>query len=293
LIVALLLCIQSFTVGTSARWGRRLLIRPDGSVRGATGNEEGQQPYPDGFHFRRWDFLVGSMRGRMLIAAHIAESPDYIYAVAFYGTEQWEPAPTWLHWSNEWFPSPWAGDRDPFSESLPPLRGYLGAKFGPTYRWPFAILDSGWQIAIPYWIPLLIMGTPLAIRFVSRRRRRLGSAERLCVRCGYDLRASTGRCPECGTPIVRAGRAAPSAVIRRALARPIRLGVAALRFARRHSAAALLLIAALILWRGFAIEDSFWAGRRILLSPDLSPKEVTAVEAAAAADHRMVKKVSR
>jgi hypothetical protein len=56
-------------------------------------------------------------------------------------------------------------------------------------------------IIFPYWALLLVLTGPmlLAIRFEYRTRvrgRRL--REGLCTNCGYDLRASPERCPECG-----------------------------------------------------------------------------------------------
>jgi hypothetical protein len=54
---------------------------------------------------------------------------------------------------------------------------------------------------IPLWA-LLPVGAPLPVWWLvrtKRHRKRLRAG--LCVACGYDLRASTERCPECGTPI--------------------------------------------------------------------------------------------
>jgi hypothetical protein len=54
------------------------------------------------------------------------------------------------------------------------------------------------EVWLPYWFLMSALATPAAVRFFIRlrRKRRLGPG--VCGRCGYDLRATPGRCPECG-----------------------------------------------------------------------------------------------
>jgi hypothetical protein len=69
-----------------------------------------------------------------------------------------------------------------------------GAGNGGSWTPPF------WVVGIPYWA-LAGMTALVPLRWLwvrarhGRRRRR-----NLCTTCGYDLRAASGRCPECGAP---------------------------------------------------------------------------------------------
>ncbi|HWE97016.1 MAG TPA: hypothetical protein VG269_23845 [Tepidisphaeraceae bacterium] len=68
-------------------------------------------------------------------------------------------------------------------------------------------------LALPYWFLVIVFGIlplgPFRAAWQRHKRRRRG----LCLACGYDIRASTDRCPECGaaipersTPAVAAGK---------------------------------------------------------------------------------------
>ena len=56
-----------------------------------------------------------------------------------------------------------------------------------------------WFLTVPHWLPAaLLIALPGARLARSLRRRRNRRRAGLCRRCGYDLRATPDRCPECG-----------------------------------------------------------------------------------------------
>jgi hypothetical protein len=78
----------------------------------------------------------------------------------------------------------------------PGTLGFAAVRSDPVGR---ATAVRWHELRVPCWFLLLVAGSPAAWqarRVVSRLRRRTG----LCPRCGYDLRATPERCPECGTP---------------------------------------------------------------------------------------------
>jgi hypothetical protein len=62
------------------------------------------------------------------------------------------------------------------------------------------------SMSFPLWLPLLLASLPADIAFLrilrhrrAHRRARRRAARNHCPTCNYDLRATPGRCPECGS----------------------------------------------------------------------------------------------
>ena len=100
-----------------------------------------------------------------------------------------------------------------------PYRGSFWNRLGFGARWNG--LQSGYSGSVtdrsnfrysfdgchvPYWFILLLLGLG-GLRLIVRTRAELRRRQRLrdnqCLACGYDLRGSSGRCPECGQPANR------------------------------------------------------------------------------------------
>jgi hypothetical protein len=83
---------------------------------------------------------------------------------------------------------------------------YVRRSEEPTGPVPQVIAPSSVMVMVPYWLLVVVSGIGPGVWVIRWWRRRRRVREGCCMKCGYDLRASEGRCPECGEvnqPVVK------------------------------------------------------------------------------------------
>jgi hypothetical protein len=94
-------------------------------------------------------------------------------------------------------------------DALPLIRGvaYYVNFAGRPYLLEPAV---EWEVRLPFWCQFAVVAPAAALLAWRARRRRHRLSAGWCEKCGYDLRASPERCPECGTARAKATRLSTS-----------------------------------------------------------------------------------
>jgi hypothetical protein len=123
------------------------------------------------------------------------------------GDYDWDASRGLAHapWQYRHWPTGWS---ESWLLPFPPDVDVLGARLE---RWPELGYTSAMRVTLPYWMLCGMCAIlPTAGGKTLLRNRKPTAGARQCAVCGYDLRASRGRCPECGTAIPAATGTVPS-----------------------------------------------------------------------------------
>jgi hypothetical protein len=111
-----------------------------------------------------------------------------------------QDAADWLQGLDATYPPGWSAETVDSHARSRPFDGFdrIGFSSGIDVPRNARVARHWWGLEVPHWLTLLVISLPLGIAGVRRwRRRRVSGLER-CNACGYDVRATPGRCPECG-----------------------------------------------------------------------------------------------
>ena len=155
--------------------------------------------HQDGFVFARGGRLTWGRcdRGKVaLLTIDGDDGPDRAGRVRWGGRWDWgelPPVPGTIGWGRE--------ASDPYVR-LGGFQYVRGTQEYLTSRTPFAIASRPFRlVVVPLWSPAAATAwpvLPLAARAVRRVRSRWVPEPGRCPVCGYNLRATPVRCPECG-----------------------------------------------------------------------------------------------
>jgi hypothetical protein len=145
--------------------------------------------WPEGqnWYWRDWHLWSADGGVRLMSEGFLVNSTSF--------ADQWAQKVGRGYWNAS--PPGQNSPREPFPRNL--WFDLWSQRKGNNRVGPEVIYSDDLNVRVPYWAMAVAAGIAPALWLIHARSRRKRLRSSLCPACGYDLRASPERCPECGT----------------------------------------------------------------------------------------------